>query len=55
MLTLIVVSWVLSGSASFVFWWTTEYDLTVSVILGSLAVGFLIGPFAYVLGWLIHG
>lgn len=55
MLTLIIVSWVLSGSASFVYWWTTEFDLTVSDILGSLAIGFLMGPFAYVAGWLIHG
>lgn len=55
MLALILVAWVLSGSASFVYWWTTENDLTVSDILGSLGIGLLIGPFAYVAGWLIHG
>ena len=51
---LIAIAWWLSGYASFVFWWTTDYDLKVEDAIGGLFYA-VTGPFTFVLGWLIHG
>ena len=55
MLALILVAWVLSGLGSFVYWWTTEHDLTLSGLMGFLLFGVLVGPLAYIIGWVVHG
>lgn len=46
--------WWVSGVASFCFWWTREFDLIVSNLWTAAFVG-LMGPIAFILGWLISG
>jgi hypothetical protein len=45
--------WLLSGAASFVYWWTKDYDLTTGN-LPTLLIASLIGPLAFWVGWSIH-
>jgi hypothetical protein len=54
MIVFLMVLWWVAGTASFIYWWTSELDLTVGAGMGSLVVGFL-GPVAFFMGWLIHG
>lgn len=51
---LVIVIWYLIGVGSFVFWWTRDEDLTTNDVGMALLAG-LIGPFAFVVGWTIHG
>jgi hypothetical protein len=46
--------WWVSGVASFCFWWTREYDLTLSRLWDAACIG-VSGPIAFVVGWLIFG
>ena len=54
MIVFLMVLWWVIGSASFIYWWTSELDLTIGAGMGSVGVGFL-GPIAFLVGWLIHG
>ena len=54
MIVFLAVLWWVIGSASFVYWWTSEFDLTRSAGMGSVVVG-LTGPIAFLIGWVIHG
>lgn len=51
---LIIVLWWAIGTASFIYWWTSEFDLTVCSGIGSLFAG-SVGPIAFFIGWCIHG
>jgi hypothetical protein len=42
---LMVVGWYVSGVASFIFWWTRDYDLALGDAVFGLFVG-AAGPFA---------
>lgn len=53
-LILIILTWLLSGIISFIYWWTRDYDYKSSEIFTSLFAG-LLGPFAFILGYTIHG
>lgn len=53
MIIFLAMCWYLSGVSSFVYWWTTEYDLTFEDLCGAFLIG-MIGPFAFVLGFAIH-
>lgn len=46
--------WTLSGSISFIYWWTKHYDLKVSSMILVILSGF-IGPLAFLVGYLVHG
>lgn len=50
----VAVFWVAAGIASFIYWWTSEYDMTVSMIGFAVAVGIFLGPFAFLVGWRVH-
>jgi hypothetical protein len=54
MMLFLVVLWWVVGSASFIYWWTSEYDLTLAAAIGSLAAG-VCGPITFFIGWRIHG
>lgn len=54
MILFLVVLWWVIGSASFIYWWTSEYDLTLCSAIGSLAAG-VCGPITFFIGWCIHG
>lgn len=41
--------WYLSGVTSFVYWYTTEFDLTLQAAMVGLAIG-TIGPLAFPVG-----
>ena len=48
-----LVWWVI-GVAGFVFWWTSQFDFTVGETGFAAFVG-LSGPFAWIIGYVIHG
>ena len=48
------VFWVVAGTASFIYWWTSEFDATVGTIIFGTAIGCLFGPLAFPVGWMIH-
>lgn len=48
------IIWYVIGCASFIYWWTNEYDFETSTVLVALCAG-LIGPIAFLVGWGIHG
>jgi hypothetical protein len=54
LLYLIAFVWYAFGVASFIFWWTREFDLTTEEIGTCLYAG-LLGPIAWILGSTIHG
>ena len=56
MLILGTIIWYIIGISSFIYWWTTDYDLelNVSLILGLIIIG-LVGPIAFLIGYSIHG
>lgn len=45
--------WWLTGVCSLVYWWTTEFDFTLSEIFLAAFIG-VIGPAAFVVGWTLH-
>ncbi len=49
-----VLIWYFVGAASFVFWWTKDFDMTVSYIPIVIVVG-LVGPIAFLVGYAMHG
>lgn len=51
---LFAIAWWAAGYASFVYWWTTQHDLKVEDAICGMFYA-VIGPLAFVLGWLIHG
>jgi len=46
--------WWTSGVASFIYWWTTEYDFGLAEVLPALMIG-TVGPVAWPMGWIFHG
>jgi hypothetical protein len=51
------IIWYLSGVASFIYWWTSEFDIKsrqVLVMLLALCAG-LFGPISFIFGFIIHG
>ena len=46
--------WYVVGFASFVYWWTTEYDFTYSELVTASLVAVL-GPITWLCGQHIHG
>jgi hypothetical protein len=56
MIYLLGMIWSILGISGFIFWWTTELDYTTDFL--TLFITFicgLIGPFSWILGYLIHG
>lgn len=50
----ICIAWYVVGLLSFIFWWTTDEDLTLaSLVFGCLVA--ISGPVAFVAGAIIHG
>jgi hypothetical protein len=49
-----ILAWLLSGFAGFVFWWTHDYPLTREHLPIGMGVS-LVGPFTWLIGWVIHG
>lgn len=52
---LMVAIWFTVGTGSFIYWWTRDHDFILGVeVLLAFACGIL-GPFAFLAGWSIHG
>jgi len=49
------IIWLLSGVASFVYWWTLRNDLTadLNIVVTALLAG-LLGPLAYIIGLVVY-
>lgn len=47
-------AWLISGPASFVFWWTKEHDFTLKYVPMAILTSVL-GPVTFVIGWIVHG
>lgn len=51
-----ILLWYFIGAASFIYWWTKSYDFS---LFGEEAACCLVtafgGPFAFIVGWTIHG
>lgn len=54
-IALVLLAWIVLGVSGFVFWWTRQYDLTGPDLLLGLAVGCLVGPLTFVIGYGVHG
>lgn len=54
LITLVAILWYASGVASFIYWWTTQHDLSPDDLLIGLLVG-IIGPLAWPVGYSVHG
>lgn len=52
----IIVSlvWWIVGVASFVYWWTKNYDFRAEDSVIAILVGFF-GPVAFIVGWAMDG
>lgn len=50
----ICIVWFISGAASFVYWWTKEYDFTWDYV-PLMVIGGVCGPLSFIIGWCIHG
>lgn len=53
-MALVMLAWYAIGVASFVYWWTSEFDLKPQDVAFGAIVG-IVGPFVFLLGWIIHG
>lgn len=54
LMVLLCILWYISGVASFVYWWTKDYDFSASeILLAALSGGY--GPIAFIIGYTIHG
>lgn len=51
---IVIGVWYASGVASFVYWWSHEWG-NINGHYGLAAIVGLLGPFAFPLGYLIHG
>jgi hypothetical protein len=51
---MLALLWWFAGFGSFVYWWTSEEDLTSMAVIVGMFAG-LLGPIAFVVGWAIHG
>jgi len=51
----VLALWWVSGCASFVRWWTTEFDFVFARDGFVCALAGTVGPLAYLIGWRIHG
>ena len=50
---LLITAWYISGVASFIYWWTSEFDFTTAQIHICSFMGML-GPIAMIAGFIIH-
>ena len=48
------IIWYIVGVLSFIYWWTRVHDLELIHLLLGFFVG-LMGPIAFVFGYLVHG
>ena len=46
--------WFIVGILSFTNWWTSEFDLTTNQLFLIFVSG-IFGPFAFLIGWMVHG
>lgn len=46
--------WWIVGTAGFIFWWTSEWDLESSDIGHGLMIGLFGGPTTWIMGYFIH-
>ena len=51
---ILVVGWFALGASGFIFWWTKDYDLMVTDV-PSIAIISVLGVFAWVIGFFLHG
>lgn len=54
-LVFLVLAWYTVGTLGFIYWWTNEYDLTQASLFFAVLCGGTLGPFAWLVGLLIHG
>lgn len=54
MIVFSLIMWYVIGVVGFLFWWTIENDFTTDDVPVAAAAG-LIGPFAWFVGFNIHG
>lgn len=51
---LILATWVAVGFGSFVYWWTKDFDFTPGDLFAAVLIS-TGGPFAFLVGWALHG
>ena len=54
MIALCIGLWLASGIASFIYWWTWDYDFTTKDLF-PFAFAALMGPISFAVGAMIHG
>lgn len=48
------LAWWASGVAGFVYWWTSENDLTWGDLAAGTFIGACLGPLAWLVGWAMY-
>ncbi|MFW6219838.1 MAG: hypothetical protein ACOCZ5_01360 [bacterium] len=46
--------WFFVGVLSFIYWWTSDFDLSTDEIPLLITAGFF-GGFSFFIGWIVHG
>lgn len=54
LIIILAILWYIIGIISFIYWWTKEFDLPLSMLLFSFITG-IIGPLNWIIGWLNVG
>lgn len=54
MTALLIIAWLVTGYASFVYWWIKDFDFCVNDAIFAI-IPALIGPTWFFMGWCIHG
>lgn len=49
------IFWFILGVSGFIFWWTAQHNLTIGELMFSVLPGITLGPFAWIVGYFIHG
>lgn len=50
----ICIVWFISGAASFIYWWTKDFDFTWEEFPMMVICG-VCGPLSFFIGWWVHG
>lgn len=50
----ICIVWFISGAASFIYWWTKEFDFTWDHV-PLMVFGGVCGPLSFIIGRWVHG
>ena len=49
-----ILAWWIIGVCGYIYWWTREFDLTVSDACWGMLMGLISGPIVWIAGFAMH-